>query len=218
MAREASLAEISTFQRRDAGQHPGVARWFRRLFRQRCQPGVARHGRSSVETLEGGLQFFGAVPAHPEEELPAALDQAACVNQKDASDPLPARPCQVLVQAPPCGQRVQVVGQQSSQPPCGVCAETAARHGAAGEAVLKRIMNSLGVAATTVEPVQDRLRGHRLRPEPVLAAFARRRDVGDQHAVGVGRLAALGRQFVIVDAQRIRPPRLRSRLKRRTAM
>ena len=75
-----------------------------------------------------------------------------------------------------------------------------------------------GVAAMTVDQVQDRLRGHRLRPETVLAAFARRRDVGDQRADGVGRLAALGRQFVIVDAQRIRPPRRRSRLVRRTAM
>ena len=178
----------------------------------------AGHGRSSVELLKRSLQFLGAGVAHPEDELPAAPDQAACVIQQDTSDPLPGCPGEVFVQAPPCGQRVQVVGQQGSQPPCGICPETTARHGAAGEAVLECIMSSLGVAASTVEQAQDRLRGHRLRPGPVPAAFARRRDVGDQHADGVGRLAVLGWQFVIVDAQRIRPPRRRSRLQRRTAM
>ena len=181
-------------------------------------PASAGHGRSSVEVLERSLQFFGARLAHPEDELPAALDQAACVNQQDTPGPLPGRPCQIFVQAPPCGQRVQVVRQQSSQPPCGVCTETTARHGAAGEAVPERIMGSFGAAATTVAQVQDRLCGHRLRPEPVLAALARRRDVGNPHADGVGRLAAVVRQFVIVDAQRIRQPRRRSRLLRRTAM
>ena len=187
------------------------------FFGSVASPASAGHGRSSVEVLERSLQFFGAVPAHPEDELPAAFDQAAGVIQQDTADPLPGCPGEVLVQAPPCGQRVQVVGQQGSQPPCGICPETTAQHGAAGEAVLERIMGSLGVAATTVEQVQDRLRGHRLWPEPVPAAFVRCRDVGDQHADGIGRLAVLGRQFVIVDAQRIRPPRRRSRLHRRTA-
>ena len=183
-----------------------------------ASPASAGHGRSSVELLECSLQFFDAVPAHSQDELPAALDQAACVIRQDTADPLPGRPGEVFVQAPPCGQRVQIVGQQGSQPPCGISPETTARHGAAGEAVLERIMGSLGVAATTVEQVQDRLRGHRLWPEPVPSAFARCRDIGDQHANGTGRLAVLGRQFVIVDAQRIRPPRRRSRLQRRTAM
>ena len=183
-----------------------------------ASPASAGHGRSSVELLERSLQVFGAGVAHTEDELPVALDQAACVIRQDTSDPLPGCPGEFFVQAPPCGQRVQVVGQQGSQPPCGICPETTARHGAAGEAVLERIMGLLGVAATTVEQVQDRLRGHPLWPEPVPAAFARCRDVGDQHADGIGRLAVLGRQFVIVDAQRIRPPRRRIRLQRWTAM
>ena len=79
-------------------------------------------------------------------------------------------------------------------------------------------MGSLGVVAPTAEQRQDRQRGHRLRPEPVLAAFARSRDVGNQHANGFGRLAIVGRRFVLVNAQRIRPFRRRSRLLRRTAM
>ena len=221
---------------------PSVARWVRRLWREReaartRQPGTvdrkthrccsfggswpARRQPGTVDRASAaGAQpaVFGAGVAHPEDELPAALDQADCVIQRDTSDPLPGRPGEVFVQAPPCGQRVQVVGQQGSQPPGGICPDTTARHGAVGEAVLERIMGSLGVAATTVGQAQDRLRGHRLRPEPVPAALARRRDVGDQYADGVGRLAVLGRQFVIVDAQRIRPPRRRSRLQRRTAM
>ena len=181
-------------------------------------PASAGHGRSFVETLERGLQFFATALAHPEDELSAGLDEAACVDQEHAPDPLPGCPGEIFVQAPPCGQYVKIEGHQRSQPPGCVCTEATARHGAAGEAVLERVMSSLGVAAATVEQFQDRLRGHRLRPEPVLAAVARRRSVGDQHANGVVRLAVFVRQLVIVDTRRIRQTRRRSHLLRRTAM
>ena len=75
-------------------------------------------------------------------------------------------PGEVFPQAPPCGQRVQVVGQQSRQPTGGICPETTARHGAAGEAVLERIMGSLGVAATTVERFTTACTDFGLGPSP----------------------------------------------------
>ena len=131
-----------------------------------ASPAFAGHGRSSVELLERSLQFFGAGLAHPEDELPAALDQAACVIQQYTSDSLPGRPGKVFVQAPPCGQRVQVVGQQSRPTPSGICPETTARHGADGEAVLERIMGSLGVAATTVERCTTTCTDFGLGPSP----------------------------------------------------
>ena len=95
-----------------------------------ASPASAGHGRSSVETLERGLQFFGADFAHPEDVLPAALDQPACVNQQDTPNPLPGRPGEVFVQAPPRGQHMEIEGQHRRQPPGGVCPESAARYDA----------------------------------------------------------------------------------------
>ena len=88
---------------------PGLHGGFGGFGESVASPASAGHGRSSIEVLERSLQYFVAVPAHPEDELSAALDQAAGVIHQDTADPPSGCPCQVLVQAPPCGQRVQVV-------------------------------------------------------------------------------------------------------------
>ncbi len=119
-------------------------------------------------------------------------DQARGVDQDHRPQPFPVGPAQVGFEGAMAEPDVDVQRQDGAVPPGRVTAETAAGQDAAGEAVLERIVDLLGVAAAAVGEGQDFFCRHRFRSEAVRPLAAGRRDVGQQRPNAVGRVAVTG--------------------------